>query len=137
MDLTEDDKKKKTHIHFFSPREVNVGARHSSNNWPSYFKLLSTIATLSGSYQKKFSQIGQELRGAPSHATGKGQKRWKLHLFNRGDPGARIHAQNQFFLQINNTQSPKATEFGGQIQFKEAKIHWKCSVRKDMEDPVV
>ena len=60
----------------------------------------------------------------------------KITFFDLVDPGPQIHAQNHFFLQINNTQNTKPTK-GGQIQqFKEAKIHWKCSVRKDMEDPV-
>ena len=60
-------RRKKVHIHFFSPREVNVGARHSSNNWPSYSKLLSTIATLSGSYQKKIQSNRSRIkRGSQS-----------------------------------------------------------------------
>ena len=64
-------------------------------------------------------------------------KKDENHIYSTGEtPDPKFMPRTNFFLQINNTKNPKPT-FGGQIQpFKEAKIHWKCSVRKDMEDPV-
>ena len=60
----------------------------------------------------------------------------KITFFRPGRPRTPNSCPEPIFLLINNTQNTKPTK-GGQIQpFKEAKIHWKCSVRKDMEDPV-
>ena len=88
--------------------------------------------------KNNFSEIGQELSGAPSHIKLETAKRDENHIYSTGEtPDPEFMPRTIFFLQINNTQNTKPTK-GGQIQpFKEAKIHWKYSVRKDMEDPVI
>ena len=89
---------KKTRIHLFSLGRLffgNFGAHHSPNNWPSYSKLLSTIATLCGSYQKNFQPIRSRIkRGSQSCIWLKTAKKHENCIFSTlGDPGPQIQPQ--------------------------------------------
>ena len=93
---------------FFSPREVNVRALYSPNNWPSYSKLLSTIATLSGLYQKKIQPNRSRIKwgsGLPVIKKLETAKRDENHIYLTGEtPDPEFMPRTNFFA---NQQYPK------------------------------